>query len=486
MKHAMKLQRRGLGGISGSVRSPQWIAVLVFLSIVAGAAGAQTAFMRENAPTFTKAVLSNGIPVYMKVQNANRVFYISLVLNGGSLVTPPERAGWEKIALTTMARSSQHYPYEKAAALLDRRSSNIAAAVQFEYSTFSLTTLDKYRDELLDLWGDMLTAPSFDQTDFDKSKEDALLALQAVDQNPWSTTQKIINEAYFKGHSYGINPEGTEESIEPMTAGDARQWYEEHFSADRIFVVAVGDFDPVELARKLDGLLGSIPDLRLGAVPKPAAFPMGPSGALITKAHDQSKGTIYLRGDFAAPAPGRDDYFATALAARIFSDLLFSVVRDKYGAVYTPSATIRGFSANYGSIMMYKTNAPDKIKSYIDEAAQLMAQGRVVSVDPAKTEDDGYMSIADAIETYKQLYMNDYFEAVRNNAGIASLMIRSVRQSGDSADWLKDQARIEMLDAPAVQKAFDTYFMNGAFLWAAVGDQALLDKLDPRAFESIH
>ncbi len=464
----------------------QFVLMAIFISIVAVGVGAQTTFVRENAPTFMKTVLSNGIPVYMKVQNANRVFHVSLVLNGGSLVTPPEHAGWEKIALNTMARGSQHYPYEKAASILDRTSSHIAAAVQFEYSTFSLTTLDTYRDELLDLWADMLITPAFSQSDFDRTKEDASLALQAMEQSPWSMTQKVMNQAYFKDHPYGVNPEGTEQSIEPMMAGDARQWYKDQFSADRIFVVAVGDFNPAELARKLEALLGSIPDLRLGPIPEPAAFPMGPSGSLITEAHDQSQGTIYLRGDFAAPGPGKDDYFAAALAARIFSDLLFSVVRDKYGAVYTPSAMIRVFSANYGSIMMYKTDAPDKIKGYIDEAADMMARGRVVSVDPAKTESDGYMSITDAIDTYKQLYMNDYFEAVRNNAGIASLMIRSVRLTGDPADWLKDQRRIETLDSLAVQRAFDTYFMKGAFLWVAVGDQALLDKLDPRAFDLIH
>ena len=486
MKNSMNIQRRGAPRLSEFLRFLQMALAVIFVFIVAVGAGAETAFVRENAPTFTKTVLSNGIPVYMKEQDANRVFYISLVLNGGSLVTPPERAGWEKIALNTMARGSQNYPYEKAASLLDRTSSHIAAAVEFEYSTFSLTTLDKYRDELLSLWGDMLTAPSFDQDDFGKSKEEALLALQAVDQDPWLTTQKIINEAYFKRHPYGVNPDGTEESIEPMTAGDARQWYRDHFSADRIFVVAVGDFDPAELGARLEALLGNIPDLWLGAVPKPAAFPMGPSGMLMAQAHDHSQGTIYLRGDFAAPAPGRDDYFATALAARIFSDLLFSVVRDKYGAVYTPSTAIRGYSANYGSIMMYRTNAPDKIKDYIDEAAQLMAKGRVVSVDPAMTEEDGYMPIAGAIDTYKRLYMNDYFEAVRNNADIAFLMIRSVQLTGDPADWLKDQERIEVVDALAVQVAFDTYFMNGAFLWVAVGDQALLDKLDPRAFESLY
>jgi predicted Zn-dependent peptidase len=81
--------------------------------------------------------------------------------------------------------------------------------------------------------------------------------------------------------------------------------------------------------------------------------------------------------------------------------------------------------------------------------------------------------------------MNEYFEAVRSNAAIASLIIRSVLRTGDPADWLKDQKRIEMLNADAVQRAFNTYLLGGAFLWVAVGDQTLLDKLDPRSFEAI-
>ena len=109
----------------------------------------------------------------------------------------------------------------------------------------------------------------------------------------------------------------------------------------------------------------------------------------------------------------------------------------------------------------------------------------MVSVDPTKTEADGYMALSDALDTYKQLYINNYFEAVRTNAAIASMMIRSIKLTGDPADWLKDQVRIEMLDASAIQNAFEKYVINGTFLWVAVGDQALLDRLDRRAFESI-
>ncbi|WP_158906726.1 hypothetical protein, partial [Rectinema subterraneum] len=95
-------------------RLSRLFAAVMFVFLIVASAGAQTSFIRENAPTFMKTVLSNGIPVYMKVQDANRVFHVSLVLQGGSLVTPPEQAGWENIALKTMARSSQNYPYEKA------------------------------------------------------------------------------------------------------------------------------------------------------------------------------------------------------------------------------------------------------------------------------------------------------------------------------------------------------------------------------------
>jgi len=257
-----------------------------------------------------------------------------------------------------------------------------------------------------------------------------------------------------------------------------------------MYVVAVGDFDPQELVATLNMRLASIPNLELGAVPKPPTFPMGPGGrgeneALITQAHPQSQGVIYLRGDFAAPAPANDDYFATSLAVRIFSDMLFAVVRDTYGAVYTPSAAIRSYSANYGSIMIYKSNAPDRIKQYINEAAALVAAGRVVSVDPTQIEADGYMALADAIGVYKQRYINDYFEAVSTNAAIASLMIRSVLFTADAADWLNDQERIEMVDAKAVAQAFSRYVLNGALIWVAVGDQALLDMLRPKDFVSM-
>jgi len=449
------------------------------------AAGLEPPFVRDNLPSFFTYTLKNGVPLYVKRSGANRVRAISLVLRGGSLATPPAEAGWPKLAFSAMARASANYPYETVTALLDATSSSISATSQFEYSALSLNVLDKYFDQLLPIWSDMIVSPGFARPDFDQARSEVELAIQAKDQNPWSVTNKLTNEKYFEGHPYSTNPDGTEISIAGASVESMKTWYAGNVSADRIFIVAVGDFDAQALGAALESTIGTLPNLKLGPVPLAPPFSRDSPGKLFTEDHDQSKGVAYLRGDFAAPAPGASDYMAASLATKLFSDLLFSVVRDKYGAVYTPSAGIRAFSANYGSISIYKTSATDKIKAYIDEAAAIFASGRCVSVDPGRPgEEAKYMKIADALETYKGMFINEYFDAVRTNAAIAGLMIGSVMAAGDPSDWVRDIVRIAAVKPEEVQVAFSKYLLGGSFTWVAVGDPGLLAKLRAADFAS--
>jgi len=465
--------------------------VLVSLFLAAGQVAvfaqvsSEPAFVRDNLPSFSSFTLSNGIPIYVKFNKANRVRNISLVLRGGSLVTEPRQAGWEKIALATMSRASASYPYDTVSNLLDATSSSISSGVQFEYATFSLNVLDKYFDRLLPVWGDMIIHPAFAKTDFDQAKSEAELAIQAKEQDPWSMTGKLINEKFFAGHPYAISPDGTEATVSGATTDDMKQWYDDHVSANRIFVVAVGDFTDVNLKASLEATIGKLPNLALGAVPSAPLFGRGAPGRLFSEGNDQSKGTVYLRGDFAAPAPGAPDYMAANLAMKLFSDLLFTVVRDQYGAVYTPSAAIRSFGANYGSIAMYKTSVTDKIKTYIDDTVSIFASGRCVSVDPTRPgEEAKFMKIEDALDTYKRIFTNEYFDSVRTNAALAAFMIRSVITMGDPSNWIFDVVRIASVTSEDVRTAFSTYILNGSFIWMAVGDPTLIARLPTDEFAS--
>ena len=345
------------GAVSSRGASPRLAPSVAALGDSFGQGGL-SAFASESLGSISTFELSNGIPVVLKRQGANRVLALSLVLKGGSAASSVEKAGLESLALATMSRGSESHPYAEIQALLDETSSSIGRSVNLDYSTYSLVTLDKYLSRLLPVWADTLVHPAFAQKDFDQSLSEAKLALQSKDQDPWATTSLAANEVFFDGHPYAATPEGRKESLSAMDLAAVKAWYASSFSANRMFVVAVGDFDPATLRKALESTIGAIPNRGFVLPAKPRAFALGGGlGSLTKREFPQSKGVAYLRGDFAAPGSEAPDFMAMNIGMSMLSDLLLNVVRDKYGAVYTPQSYIRDSLANYGSIVMYKTKA---------------------------------------------------------------------------------------------------------------------------------
>ncbi len=429
-------------------------------------------FARRSLADFTTFTLSNGIPVIVKHNGANRIQHLSLILRGGSLVADPAMAGLESLSLTTMARASSSHSYEDIQALLDATSSAIGSTSSFEYSSYTLNTLDKYFPKLFPIWSETLVSPAFKASDFDQVLSEARLSLKSKEQNPWSKTGLVINAEFLAGHPYSIAPDGTKESMDRMSLSAVKDWYATQFAAERMFVVAVGDFDPNLLRSQLEAGLGTIPRLRFRPIP-PAPPLAGPAASrLIASEYPQSKGIAYIRGDFPAPAPRDAEYMPLEIAMKMLSDLLYNVMRDKYGATYTPSATIRSFNANYGSLVVYKTKVAAKAKAYLDEAIASLAIGQCMSVDPTSTEGtEPRMSVEAALPVYKALFKTSYYESQQTNGAIASRIAASVLESGDYRSYLLDTDRVDAVNAPEVRSAFEKYILGGKYVWVALGSK---------------
>lgn len=442
-------------------------------------------FAREGLRSLSTFSLPNGIPVVVRRNDASAVRHLSLVIRGGSLAAKPETAGYELLALRTMARGSADYPYETIQSLLDETSAAMGATSVFEYSAYSLTALGKHFGRLLPVWADTLAKPAFAAEDFEQVLSEAKLALKSKEQDPWQRTGLALNAEFFAGHPYAATPDGTKESLAAADLEAVKAWYASSFSADRIFVVAVGDFEVEELKASLAATIGAIPDRKAGIPPAAPAFPAAGEGRLLKREHAQSKGLAYLRGDFAAPSPKDPDFMATNIAMKMFSDLLFNVVRDEHGAAYSPGSYIRAFGANYGSVTIFKTTKGAAVKDYIDEAAGELAAGRCLSVDPTRSEGSKpRMPVEEALESYKAQYANDYFEKLQTNAAVAGLIAQSVATTGDCRTWLLDGQRIAAVKAEDVRRAFKSTLASRV-TWVALGSKDAIDPIDPAKFSRL-
>jgi zinc protease len=437
-----------------------------------GSAGL-SAFAKENLASFTTFTLSNGLPVIVKRNDASSVRYIAMVIRGGAPAASPETAGYEALALKVMARGSAKYSYEDIQSLLDETSSSLGSASAFDYSTYSLTTLAKYFDRLFPVWADTLARPRFAQADFDQELSQAKLALQTKEQNPWAKTGLAMNDILFASHPYGASPDGSKESLEAAKLEDAKAWYGARVNAPELFVVAVGDFDAKALRPRLEEALGKLPASGPALPPPPPALTSAGKGSLAKVEFPASRGMGYLRGDFAAPSPKDADYMPMNLGMKLLSDLLFNVVRDKHGAVYTPSAYIRGFNANYGSINLFKTKIPGPVKAYVDEAVALLASGKAVAIEPEKSA-DGYAPVAEVLEAAKAQYVNELFTSQATNASIAGRIAQSAIAAGDYRAYLLDADRIKAVTPEQVAAAVDKYLIKGKISWVALGSADVL------------
>jgi zinc protease len=441
-----------------------------------------SAFAKENLPSFATFTLSNGLPVIVKKNAANRVEHIALVIRGGSAAASVEKAGIEQLALKTMARGSGKYSYEDIQGLLDETSSAIGSSTGFDYSSYSLTTLDKYFARLFPVWVDTLVAPSFKQGDFDQELSNMKLALDAKEQDPWQKTGLEMNKILFMGHPYAASFDGTQASLAAAKLDDIKAWYGSRISANALFIVAVGDFDPVSLRKELESAFGKLPSSGASLPAAVQSLNRPGLGTLAKIEFPQSRGMGYVRGDFAAPAYAESDYMALSLGMKTFSDLLFNIVRDKYGAVYTPGAYIRGFGANYGSITLYKTKQPGKAKAYVGEAAAILASGKAIAIDPDASK-DGFAPLEEVLEATKAQFVNQLYASQATNAAIAGSIAASVINTGDYRSYLLDVDRVGEVTSAQVKAAVDKYVLKGHIDWVALGSADVLIAAQPSDFE---
>lgn len=454
-------------------------------------------FAKANLPTFTVKTLSNGIPVIIKNNPYNKIQHVKVILNGGVLLSNIKNAGIENVMLSLLTKGSKKYNYDDIKKILSDTSSSISTSMGFDYSEYSLNTLDYYFDKVFDIFVDCFTNPVFPEHEFDSTKEDFLRNLEDKSNDPYSKMVDNLNKALFKGHPYEASWDGTEESIKNLKYKDVVDYYNKTISANRIFIVAVGNFNPDEIYNKLNLSFGKIPNKNIN-IPSVPSFLGKVKSDVISEVNAIGGGVAYVRGDFAIPEANHPDFMPLRLALAILDDMLFEIVRTQHSACYSAWAQVRVFKANYGSIVVYKTTVPDKVKYYIDEAIAYLLMGKVIApkasvsaegkggmgqeVDLSKMQVN-LISINEVLETYKNIFINSFFEGQQTNSAIASQIVQSILLNGDYRNYLLFMDQVRSITAEQIIAVARKYLYENKIMWSVLGSEDVMKNFDPNIYK---
>ncbi|MCM1222040.1 MAG: insulinase family protein, partial [Lachnospiraceae bacterium] len=411
--------------------------------------------------------LKNGIPIFYKSFDSTRMCSVIITIKGGSAMYPREFSGIESALLELMSRGSKKFPYSKIQELGGEKSISFSHSTSYAGSTFSFSCIDYYFDEALPIFLDCFLNPSYDEIQFENMLTEYSQDVQKILNEPESFLFYTMKKEIYKNHPFASSAGVLPESLENITVENLKSHYEKMLDAGRLCVMAAGALDEKKLARRLEKTLGKIPRKENFAPPEIPALEI--SGENVVLQNAAISGSGHIARVFKSPSVFSDDFIPARIAAEMYNEVLFNIVRTMRGACYTPSTSI-GFSpAPFGQDFLYRVSDLRNAVRYLREAQESFASGKMLALVEGRVE---YDSIEERLPGFVNKYITSAYTNQRTCSLIAGRAASSLLQLGDIDGLDKFVEQVTSVRAADVIRVFKKYWAGEpARFFAIVGPE---------------
>lgn len=262
---------------------------------------------------------------------------IQLVFDAGS-ARDGIKAGIAKMTNDSLIAGTNQHNANSIASAFDDVGALYSSAVNRDMAVVALRSLTdaKYFQPAFSMFTEVLTNPTFPESEFKRIQKQTLLSLTQQDEQPASIVGKAFYHAIYGSNPYGHPVTGTKETVSTFTDQDLRNFYKDFYTAKNAMITIVGNIDKTKATSIAETLSGS---LSLGKkldtlISKPytannrqlhVAFPSSQTHVIIGQVGINRNDTAYfpaMVGNYILGGGG--------LTSRLFDE-----VREKRGLVYT-------------------------------------------------------------------------------------------------------------------------------------------------------
>ncbi len=207
-------------------------------------------------PSYEKVVLENGLTVYLMEQKEVPLIDISVVVKAGA-IEDGKHPGLNYFTARNLTLGTERLTKQELDQAVDFVGANIFSDANLEFVTLGASFASKDSELILPIVRDLVMAPRFDQTEFDKLKQRHLLNLTQSKERPSDVIGNYFNRLIFGEQGYGAIVQGDRQSISAVELDDVIQHYRTWYQPSNSAVIVVGDFNSQLMKTQLNGLFGS-------------------------------------------------------------------------------------------------------------------------------------------------------------------------------------------------------------------------------------
>lgn len=236
---------------------------------------------------------SNGARVYFAAAPELPMVDVRVMFDAGS-ARDGGKAGLAQLTSAVLPDGAGGLTADQIAERFENVGARFGADAERDTATLSLRSLTapELLRPALETFALVLARPAFAQPDFERNRNQMLVAVRYGEQSPGYLAEKAFYAGLYGDHPYGSPPGGTEESLKAITRDDAVAFYKRYYVARNAVVAIVGDLDRPAAEKLAESVAGQLP-----AGEQPAPLPEVPELAeprVVEVAHPSAQSHVQI------------------------------------------------------------------------------------------------------------------------------------------------------------------------------------------------
>jgi predicted Zn-dependent peptidase len=298
-----------------------------------------------------REILRNGLTLVSEAMPHVRSVAVGVWLRRGSRHETEEQSGLSHFIEHMVFKGTRRRSAEQIAAEVDSIGGHMDAFTAKEYASFHLKVLDAQLPLAVEILGDIVQHPLFDEGELAKEKKVIFEEMGMVEDTPDDLVMEMFSQAFWRGHPLGRPILGTRASVARFGREDLRRFFRRAYHPANLVIAAAGRLQHRALARLVGRHFG---ELREGSL-APRQAPPRPRRRVVVRSKRELE-QVHLCLGSPGCEQGHPDRYAAYLLNTVLggslSSRLFQNVREKRGLVYSISSGLSAYS-DAGSLTVY-------------------------------------------------------------------------------------------------------------------------------------
>ncbi len=194
--------------------------------------------------TVQKYVLSNRIRLLTKWIDSAPVVSIQAMFLGGTRFETEADNGVFYLMSNLLLKGTTHRSGAEIFEAIESKGGSISATSGYNAFGLAVNLLSQDLKYGLELLADVLLNPAFDTVELEKLKEEAIVSIQAEEDDWYASGRRLFLETLFQVHPNRFRPSGSIESIEKLSREKALDCYQRYCVPNNMVLGVFGEIQP--------------------------------------------------------------------------------------------------------------------------------------------------------------------------------------------------------------------------------------------------